>query len=178
MPGARFTGLPAVTLCLTLLAGGCASGRPAGPVGQAPRHGTAVAHAPRDSSTAAVAAEYLAIAGPANRRLDAEADRYTDHEHDNNLAAAESDLRTEAETERRFDQLLEKVVFPPPIAVIAGALARANQVRAALTGRQARSSTLTGLLSFTSRHRAADAAVEAQVRIIRRALGLPPPQTS
>ena len=177
MPRARLAGLPAVALCLALLASGCVSGRSAGPVSQAPRQGTAVARAPRHASTAAVAAEYLAIAWPANRRLDAEVDGYTDHEHDN-LAVAESDLRTEAETERRFDQLLEKIVFPPPIAVVAEALARANQARAALTGRQARSSTIAGLLSFTSRHRAADAAVEAQVRLIRRALGLPPPQTS
>jgi hypothetical protein len=136
-----------------------------------------VARAPRDSSTAAIAAEYLAIAGPANRRLDAELDGYTDYEHDN-LPAAESDLRAEAATERKFDQLLVKIVFPPPIAVTARALARANQARAALTGRQARSSTITELLSFTSRHRAADEAVETQVRIIRRALSLPPPQTS
>ena len=177
MPGARLAGLAAVTLCLTVLAGGCASGRPAGPAGQAARQGTAAARAPRDTSTAAVAAEYLAIAGPANRRLDAEVDSYTDHEHDN-LAAAGSDLRAEAATERRFDQLLVKIVFPPPIAVTARALARANQARAALTAGQARSSTITALLSFTSRHRAADAAVEAQIRIIRRALGLPPPQTS
>lgn len=133
MHGARLAGLATVSLCLTVLAGGCASVRPAGPVGQAPGQGTAVARAPRDSSTAAVAAEYLAIAGPANRRLDAEVHGYTDHEHDN-LAAAESDLRAEAGTERRFDQLLVKIVFPPPIAFTAGALARANQARATLTG--------------------------------------------
>lgn len=42
----------------------------------------------------------------------------------------------------------------------------------------ARSSSVTGLVSFTDLHRAADAAVEAQVRILRRALGLPPPESS
>jgi hypothetical protein len=47
-----------------------------------------------------------------------------------------------------------------------------------LTGEQARSTSLTGLVSFTGRHRAADAAVEVQVRILRRALGLPPPDDS
>jgi hypothetical protein len=35
-----------------------------------------------------------------------------------------------------------------------------------------------GLLSFTHRHQAAGAAVEAQVKVIRRDLGLPPPSGS
>jgi len=47
-----------------------------------------------------------------------------------------------------------------------------------LTVQQAASTSLTGLASFTARHRAADAAVEAQVRILRRALHLPPPANS
>ena len=37
---------------------------------------------------------------------------------------------------------------------------------------------MAGLVSFTGLHRAADAAVEAQVRILRRDLGLPPPESS
>jgi hypothetical protein len=87
-------------------------------------------------------------------------------------------LRAEAATEQRFDRLLSKIPFPPRIAVTARALVQANQRRAALAGRQARSSSVSGLLSFARRHQAADAAVEAQVKIIRRALGLPPPHAS
>jgi hypothetical protein len=64
------------------------------------------------------------------------------------------------------------------LAATARALIQANQRRAVLTGQQARSSSLTSLVSFTARHRAADAAVEAQVRILRRALDLPPPEDS
>jgi hypothetical protein len=94
------------------------------------------------------------------------------------LAAAQADLRAEAATERRFDLLLSKIPFPPRIAAAARALIRANQRWAALAGREARSLSAAGLLSFAGRHRAADAAVEARVRIIRRALGLPPPQAS
>jgi hypothetical protein len=37
---------------------------------------------------------------------------------------------------------------------------------------------MTELLSFAHRHKAADAAVEAPVRVIRRDLGLPPPSDS
>jgi len=70
------------------------------------------------------------------------------------------------------------IPFPLAIAATARALIRANQRRAVLAGRQARSSLVAVLVSFTSRHRAADAAVEAQVRIIRQELGLPPPQAS
>jgi hypothetical protein len=87
-------------------------------------------------------------------------------------------LRAEAATERRFDQLLDEIRFPARIVPTALALIRANQRRAALTDQQAKSSSVTGLVSFTGRHRAADAAVEAQVRILRRALGLPPPESS
>ncbi len=124
-----------------------------------------------------LAAAYLAIARPANDRLETEVDGFTQHER-NDISAARADLRAEAATEHHFDQLLSKIPFPPRIAVTARALIQANERRAALTGQQARSSSVTGLLSFAGRHRAADAAVEAQVRIIRRELGLPPPQTS
>jgi hypothetical protein len=168
-------GIMAALVGLTVITSGCALGR-APDLGM--RAGAApTAHMATGGSLRAAAARYLAIAEPANRRLDTEVDGYADHEHDN-LAAAESDLRAEAATERGFDMLLAGIAFPPRIAATAEALIRANQERIALTGLQARSSSIAGLLSFTSRHRAADAAVEAQVRIIRRDLGLPPPGNS
>ena len=93
MPSPRPGGLAAVTLVLLLLAAGCAlSGHPPGTAGQA-----------RHQESSAAAAEYLAAAEPANRRLDAEVQSYADHEH-RNLAAAEAALRAEAVTERWFDQ--------------------------------------------------------------------------
>jgi hypothetical protein len=110
-----------------------------------------------------------------NRRLDAEVDGFTDHEH-HDLAAAEAALRGEAATERRFDRLLREIPLSPRLATTSLALIRANERRASLTGSQARSSSVTELLSFDGLHRAADAAVEAQVRILRRDLGLPPPR--
>lgn len=171
-------GLPAITLSLAVLAAGCASGHPAGAGPPAMRHDAApVTRAAARNQLSAAAAAYLAIAGPANHRLDAETDGFTRHQHDN-LAAAESDLRAEAATERRFDQLLARIRFPPAITATARALARANQRRAQLTEQQAASPATSTLLSYTSRHRAADAAVETQVRIIRRHLRLPPPQNS
>jgi hypothetical protein len=123
------------------------------------------------------AAAYLMIAVPANHQLDHEVDGYDDHAH-HNLAAAESALRAEAATERRFDNSLLKIRFPHRIAVTALALVRHNQQRIDLTQLQAQSATYASLLSFTGAHKAADAGVEAQVRIIRRELGLPPPDNS
>ncbi len=171
-PRAR-TWVAVVMLVLVPLAAGCTPARQAGSTGQPAPPGSG---APR-GGVRALASAYLAIARPANRRLDTEVDGFTDHEH-HALAAAEAALRAEAATERRFDQLLGEIRFPARIAPTALALIRDNQRRAALTDQQARSSSVTGLVSFTGRHRAADAAVEAQVRILRRALGLPPPESS
>lgn len=167
MPEPRPGGLPAVTFLVLLLAAGCTrSGHPPGTGGRAPHQ-----------ASSAAAAEYLATAEPANRRLDAEVQSYVDHEH-RNLAAAEAALRAEAVTERWFDQRLLKIPFPPSAAAAARALVRANERRAELVIREAGSPSLATLRSFTCRHRAADAAVEAQVKVIRRTLGLPPPKTS
>jgi hypothetical protein len=159
-------------LALVLLVAGCAGGAQTGSVSTA-----ASAAATSPGGIKALAAAYLAIARPANHRLDTENDGFTDHEH-GNLAVAESDLRAEADTEQRFDRLLSQIRFPAQIADTARALIQANNRRIALTLRQARSSSVTALLSFDHRHRAADAAVEAQVKVIRRDLRLPPPSDS
>jgi hypothetical protein len=44
--------------------------------------------------------------------------------------------------------------------------------------REAQARSIAELLSFDSQHKLADAQVEAQVRMIRVQLGLPPPETS
>jgi hypothetical protein len=164
-------------LGLTLIISGCASGHPSD-LGMRAASSTAPAARPAAGGTTAKAgARYLAIAVPANHSLDAQGDSLTDHEHDD-LAVAEAALRAEAATERRFDQLLAEIPFPAQIAATARTLIRVNQSRIELTEQQARSSSIAELLSFTSRHQAADAAVEAQTRTIRQELGLPPPPTS
>jgi len=122
-------------------------------------------------------ARYLAIAEPANHRLDAEVDAYADTAR-HNLAAAENALRAEAATERKFDRQLAAISFPPAIEATAHALIRVNEIRVKLTLKQAAAHSIRALLSFTATHNAADAEVEAQVRVIRGELGLPPPRTS
>ena len=177
---------------LTTLVGGCSSAgsstasaghsAPAASAGHysspSARHSASAAHAAlAPSRRAALADRYLAIAVPANHRVDHEVEGFADHER-SDLAAAEADLRAEAATERGFDRRLAAIPFPPGIAAMARALIQANQSRAALTGRQARSASLARLHWFAAQRRAADAAVEFGARLIRRALALPPPSES
>jgi hypothetical protein len=165
--------------CLTMLAGGCAAAGTAGAPGRQglpPAIGaTAMAGTPRQLE--ALADSYLAIAAPANRRLDDQVGDFTAHQR-SDLSAAAADLRAQAATERWFDQRLAAIAFPPAIAAIARATAQVNESRAALADQQARAASLTALRSFAGQHQAADAAVEFGVRLIRQALGLPPPSAS
>jgi hypothetical protein len=177
---------------LTTLVGGCSSAgsstasaghsAPAASAGHSSspsaRHSASAAQATlAPAQRAALADRYLAIAVPANHRLDHEVEGFADHER-SDLAAAEADLRAEAATERGFDRRLAAIPFPPGIAAMARALIQANQSRVALTDRQARSASLARLHSFAAQRRAADAAVEFGARLIRRALALPPPSES
>lgn len=169
MSPARSATSPAVVSTATALAGclmfmvaGCASA-------QAPHR------PPRD--TKALARAYLAIAEPANHRLDVEVDAYDDAAH-HDLAAAASALRAQAATERQFDRELARIGFPPRVAATARALIRVNEIRARLATREANAASIPQLLTFTGAHKVADAQVEAQVRVIRSQLGLPPPETS
>ncbi len=177
---------------------GCASAQPTTPPGQSPSASaqpspsaseqpspaasaqpgpSASAQPSRSARIRALAARYLAIARPANHRLDAEVDGFRDHRRDD-LAKAVADLRAQAATERHFDRRLGRIRFPAAIEAIARRLIRANRSRIALTRREARSVSLAELSTFTRRHRAADAAVEVPVKALRKALGLPPPETS
>lgn len=149
--------------CLVLMIAGCAPGRPA-------QHR-------QDRSVKALARAYLAIAEPANHRLDVEVDAYDDAAH-HNLAAAATALRAQAATERQFDRELARIGFPSRMAATARALIRVNEIRASLAERAAQAASIPALLSFTGARKMADAQVEAQVRVIRSQLGLPQPETS
>ncbi len=160
-------------------ASGPAASRPATAPGGAAASTTARAavSTPPPGQLKALAARYMAIAVPANHRLDHEVDGFADNQRDD-LGAAEADLRAEAGTEHWFDRHLAEIPFPTGIAAMARAIVQVNQSRAALADREAQATSLTGLRSFAAQHAAADAATEFGVRLIRRALGLPPPSTS
>jgi hypothetical protein len=150
---------------------GTSSARPS--PAAAPTSGEASAETVRQS----LAARYLAIATPANRRLDHDFDRLEDLDH-SDLAAARADLRDIAATERLFDHQLLGIPFPPPIGPVARSLVRVNQARAALTTAAAGSASLARLRSCEPRLDAANGPVEEAVRVIRAQLDLPPPDTS
>ena len=180
MSPARSAAVPAVvstvialTCCLMLAIIGCAGGHTASGGAHDAKH----AQHGTDRNLKVLAKAYLAIAVPANHRLDVEVDKYEDERH-HDLAAAESALRAQAATERQFDRDLAKIGFPPQIAATARALIGVNEIRAGLAEREAKARSISGLLSFDSAHKLANAQVEAQVRVIRAQLGLPPPETS
>jgi hypothetical protein len=169
----------AVTVLAMVLAVGCAGGGTGSTSGPQVSH-TGAKHSASARPTwqlKALARRYLAIAAPANHRLDAANDGFEDHQRDD-LHAAEADLRAETATERWFDRRLAKISFPPAIEATARALIEANETRIRLTGLQAGSGSLIELRSFDHGHAAADKAVEDEVKLIRKALRLPSPSSS
>jgi len=178
----------AAVLTLALALAGCSSGGPSAP-SPSPAPSTAAA-APSASPSAPpspppltsaqrrkLARQYLAVAEPANEALDHEVDAFEDAQHDD-LAKAIAALHGQVRIERGFDRNLAAIAFPPPVDVIAHLLILANQQRIALTLQEAKATSVAGLAAFRKRHAAADEAVERQVRLIRKLLGLPPPETS
>jgi hypothetical protein len=168
-----------MTALVMAMVAGCAGGGPASTSAQQVSH-----PGPKDSASPgptwqlkALARKYMAVAKPANRRLDPANDSFADSEHDD-LAAARADLISEAATERWFDEHLAKIPFPPAIEAMVRSLIAANTDRIKLTGLQARSDSLSELQSFDHAHKGADQAVENEVKLIRRALRLPPPADS
>jgi len=164
-PQRRAAGVTVGAVLLTAAAG-CAS---------SPPH--AAGTTPSAAALQDAAAKYMAIARPANRKLDHEFDGLKDHAKDN-LAAAQADVRAAAATERQFDRQLMAISFPPPTEPVVLMLYRVNQARAALTSTAAGATSLRQLRGYQKRLDAANQPVEDAVRIIRDQLGLPPPDTS
>jgi hypothetical protein len=127
-----------------------------------------------DAQLAAAAHRYLAVANPANQRLNNEITTFTTAEH-SNLAAARTALKAEVATASQFDRQLAAIKFPAAVEPIAQDVIRANQALGRVTARQARAKTLAALQALDARRTAAATAVEAQVKRLRLALHLPAP---
>lgn len=147
-----------VATCAVAITAGCGAG--------------AVNHAQTSA-----AARYMAIAEPANRRLETDFDGLDRYDH-SDLARAQAALRDAAATERRFDRQLLALRLPAAEQRTARLLTAANEARARLTAAAAGARSLTQLRADEPRLTAANAPVEEAVRVIRSQLGLPPPQTS
>jgi len=91
-----------------------------------------------------------------------------------NLAQAESALTAEMTTAKAFDVSLARFPFPPAVAPAARALMQAIDARVNLTTEQARSSSLAQLRSFNGRVRASSAAIQTDLKLVRKALDTRP----
>jgi hypothetical protein len=120
--------------------------------------------------------QYMAIMTPASQQLATDMAAYTANEG-RNLTAAETALTAEVMSEHAFGTNLAAIKFPVTMAPVARALIQANQARAKLTAEQAQSSSLTQLRSFNRQIQAADAAVQAEMKLLSKALDSPPPTT-
>jgi hypothetical protein len=167
-----------VVACAALLAAGCAdASQTAAPPSAQSSHAASAVPAIRPAQRKAAGRKYLAIAVPANHRLEVDFDGFSEHVHDN-LAVAQAELRDAVATERQFDRRLLGLTLPPATAEFARLLVTANQARARLTEMAAASTSLAQLRGYQRRLTAANAPVEQAVRVIRSQLGLPPPETS
>jgi hypothetical protein len=163
----------AALCCAALLAAGCAAGQPARPARPASPAPALATGAERQ----ALAARYLAIALPANRRLEIDFDRLDGRDR-GNLAAAQDDLRQAASTEHLFDRRLLAIAFPSATEAQVRFLVWVNESRATLTTTAAASTSLRQLARYEPQLVTANRPVEQGVTAIRSQLGLPPPDTS
>jgi hypothetical protein len=117
--------------------------------------------------------QYVTMTTPAFQQLNTDAAAYTASEW-HHLAAAEAALTAEVTSENALDTSLARFPFPPVTAPTAKALIQADHVLATLTAEQARSSSLAQLRSFNNRVQEATTAVQAELRLIRKALATRP----
>jgi hypothetical protein len=149
-----------------------------------------------------VISEFNGIVNPAGKLLAADMAAYKVNEA-HHLAAAEAALTSEVAAERALDASLAAVAYTsqnyanainlitinfdagtptpgaailltPQATAIANAAMRDNQALATLTAQQARSTSLTQLRSFNTRVEADTAAVQAEMKLIRKALNSRP----
>ena len=124
-------------------------------------------------ASARIASLYTNVAAPADRALATDIATYS-RDMNSNLAAAKLDLQKQMQAETSFDNQLGDITFPPAPDPHADLLIAADQKRIKLIKLQMQARTLRKLRSFNAQDRAANAVVEAQVKIIRQDLGLPP----
>ena len=116
-----------------------------------------------------LASQYTKITIPAIQQLNADVAAYTANErHDR--AAAEAALRAEATSANAFDTSLAKFPFPSVVAPMARALIQAIHTRVKLTVEQAGSSSLARMRSFNERVNRAGAAIQTEMKLVRKAL--------
>ena len=120
-----------------------------------------------------LAREVMAVVTPATQQLNAETSAYTASEN-SDITTADAALAAEVTSEHAFDTSLAAIAFPPATAPVVKAVIRAEQTRARLTAEQAQSSSLPQLRSFNKRSGVATAAVQTEMKFLRKAVDSPP----
>jgi hypothetical protein len=124
-------------------------------------------------ASARITSLYTNLAVPADRAVTADLAGYSNNMN-SNLATAKLYLQKQVQAETSFDNQLGEITFPPAPDPHADLLIAADQKRIKLIKLQLQAKTLRKLRSFNAQDLAANAVVEAQVKIIRQDLGLPP----
>jgi hypothetical protein len=122
---------------------------------------------------ARIASLYSNLAGPPDRALASDIQAYAVNRL-RNLGAAKLDLSNEVKAETAFDNQLGEITFPPAADPHADTLTTLDAKRIKLIESQLRAPSLRKLRALDGRVEAASAAVDAQVKIVRADLGLPP----
>ena len=125
------------------------------------------------TTTQMLASQFQTVTTPAVQQLTTDASAYTANER-RHLGLAEAALTAEVTSENALAASLTRFPFPSAAAPAARALIEADQARARLTAEQARSASLTQLLSFNHRVRVAGNAFQAEMKLVVQALNTPP----
>jgi hypothetical protein len=125
------------------------------------------------TTTQMLASQFQAMATPAVQQLATDASACTANERQH-FGLAKAALTAEVTSENALATSLARFPFPSAAAPAARALIEADQARARLTAEQARSASLTQLLSFNHRVRAAGTAFQAEMKLVVRALNTRP----
>jgi hypothetical protein len=125
------------------------------------------------TTTQMLSSQFQTVTTPAIQQLATDASAYTANER-RHLGLAEAALTAEVTSENALAASLTRFPFPSAAAPAGRALIEADQARATLTAEQARSASLTQLLSFNHRVRAASSTFEAEMKLVVQALNKPP----
>jgi hypothetical protein len=125
------------------------------------------------TTTQMLASQFQTMTAPAVQQLATDASAFTANER-HHLGLAEAALTAAVTSENALATSLARFPFPSAAAAAAGALIEADQARARLTAEQARSTSLTQLLSFNHRVRVAGTAFQAELKLVVKALNTRP----
>jgi hypothetical protein len=117
--------------------------------------------------------QYAGITNPVTRQLATDVTAYAANER-RDFAAAQAALTAAASSEAQLDASLAKFPFPPAVASVGKTLVRDTHALAMLTAEQARSTSLAQMRSFNRRVQAASAVVQAELRLMAKALDVRP----